>query len=284
MRTIHEIPEMQLITGNLRKSGKAIGFVPTMGYFHDGHISLMKEAKRKNDILIVSIFVNPTQFGPNEDYQIYPRDMNRDKALALNLGVDFLFTPADEKVYPKNYKSFVHVKDLTNYLCGPFRPGHFDGVATVVLKLFNIVKPHQAFFGSKDYQQARIIEQMTEDLNIDTEIVVLPTVREDDGLAMSSRNDNLTEEERKIAPQIYKALQHGAKMILQGETDPVIVRKKMSDMINKFPQFDIQYLEICDPHELTPLQKIEDKVLIAAAVFLGKVRLIDNIVADISKK
>lgn len=206
MVVVQKIQEMKEIAKKLKKEGKSIGFVPTMGYLHEGHLSLVRLSKQQNDITIMSIFVNPIQFGPNEDYDRYPRDFERDKSLAEKEGVDYIFYPSVEEMYPEDFKTVVSVKKITEIMCGKSRPGHFDGVATVVLKLFNIVNPDRAYFGQKDAQQLAVIKQMVKDLNLDVEIVPCPIVREQDGLAMSSRNVYLSEEERKSATVLYRAL------------------------------------------------------------------------------
>ena len=278
MRVIYDVNEMSLISNQLRKSNKTIGFVPTMGYFHEGHLSLMKQAKLKNNVLVTSVFVNPKQFGPNEDFDKYPRDIERDKKLAYEVGVNYLFYPDVKQMYPDGYQTYVYVKNLSKIMCGKYRPTHFEGVTTVVLKLFNIVKPHQAFFGQKDYQQAVIIKRMVKDLNLDIDIVVLPIVREEDGLAMSSRNTYLKPEERKIAPNIYKSLLEAQKLVKEKkiiDSDKII--KKAIDYLSKFPQIKVQYLELRDAETLDPIEKLTKKGVLAIAAFIGNVRLIDNI-------
>ena len=278
MRVIYDVNEMSLISNQLRKSNKTIGFVPTMGYFHEGHLSLMKQAKLKNNVLVTSVFVNPKQFGPNEDFDKYPRDIERDKKLAYEVGVNYLFYPDVKQMYPDGYQTYVYVKNLSKIMCGKYRPTHFEGVTTVVLKLFNIVKPHQAFFGQKDYQQAVIIKRMVRDLNLDIDIVVLPIVREEDGLAMSSRNTYLKPEERKIAPNIYKSLLEAQKLVKEKkiiDSDKII--KKAIDYLSKFPQIKVQYLELRDAETLDPIEKLTKKAVLAIAAFIGNVRLIDNI-------
>jgi len=211
MKIIEDIIEMQRYVTQLRWEGKIIGFVPTMGALHKGHLSLMEHAKNESDHVVVSIFVNPAQFGPKEDYKEYPRDMEGDTEKIAYVGVDTLFTPSVSAIYPEGYRTYIEVKDLSDVMCGRARPGHLRGVATVVLKLFNIVKPHKAFFGQKDFQQTVIIKKMVEDLNSDVDVVVLPTVREEDGLAMSSRNQYLGPEERKSATVLYRSLEDELK-------------------------------------------------------------------------
>jgi pantoate--beta-alanine ligase len=270
--------EMQLVSRQLRKAGKHIGFVPTMGYLHEAHLQLMREAKRKNDVLVVSIFVNPTQFGPNEDFETYPRDLNRDSSKALEVGVDYLFCPSEQEMYPEGYSTYVNVERLTDVMCGRYRPGHFRGVATVVLKLFNIVRPSQAFFGQKDYQQFLVIRRMAADLNLYIEVVPLPIVREEDGLAMSSRNIHLTPEERAIAPNIYRALTAAGRLAEeQGEEDPRRILQEARSILDAYPQLRVEYLDLRDADNLEELERFDRPAVLATAVHLGKVRLIDNV-------
>ncbi|BAU23315.1 pantoate--beta-alanine ligase [Caldimicrobium thiodismutans] len=281
MEIIKKIEEMQRISTNLRKEDKIIGFVPTMGYLHEGHLSLVRLARSRADKVVVSIFVNPLQFGPSEDFKVYPRDLERDLTLLEKEGVDIVFVPSAEDMYPSDFKTYVEVTDLTDRLCGAFRPGHFKGVTTIVLKLFNIVKPHLAVFGEKDYQQLKVIQQMVRDLNLEIEILSHPTVREEDGLAMSSRNTYLSEEERRSALSLYHSLKLAERLILGGEKNPEKVRELVKDYIEKFPHNRVQYVEIADPETLKPVSVIERSVLIAIAVFVGKTRLIDNRVIKI---
>ncbi len=229
MRVIKSPFEVKKISDNFRKEGKIIGFVPTMGYLHEGHLSLVRRSKKECDVTFVSIFVNPIQFGPNEDFERYPRDEKRDLELLSKEGVDYVFIPEVHDMYPADYSVYVDETELSKYLCGARRPGHFRGVCTVVTKLFNIVKPHKAYFGKKDYQQFRIIERMVRDLNMDVEIVPCPIIRETDGLAMSSRNVYLTPEERKDAVCLYKSLQLASKMIREGERNPQKIIKAMEE-------------------------------------------------------
>lgn len=280
MRVVKKIKEMQKIADRLRKEGKIIGFVPTMGYLHEGHLSLVRIAKRKSNVCVVSIFVNPLQFGPKEDYHTYPRDFKRDKKLLTDLGVDILFYPSEKEIYPEPCLTSVQVKKLSEGLCGRVRPGHFEGVATIVTKLFNIVKPHIAVFGQKDYQQAIIIKKMVKDLNFDIKIVVAPTIREKDGLACSSRNIYLNEKERKEAPVLYQSLRLAKKMIKEGERNPERIIKEMKKFITTKSSGKIDYIEIVDAKTLEPVKKISGKVCIALAVFFGKARLIDNLLVQ----
>ena len=267
----------------LRLSGKRIGFVPTMGFFHEGHLELMRVAKKNADVVIVSIFVNPIQFGPSEDYNRYPRDIEGDKKKAEEVGVDILFIPSVEEMYPEGFQTRVQVERLTKHLCGLFRPGHFDGVTTVVTKLFNITKPHIAVFGEKDYQQLLVIKRMVQDLNMDVQIISVPTVRESDGLAMSSRNAYLSPEERKSALSLKKSIDAAKEMVKKGERDAKLIKKKVEEIINSYPFTKIQYVSICDPETLEELDEIEDRALLAMAVFIGKARLIDNAILEIKK-
>ena len=275
---IKSINEMKKIIKSYKKNGKTIGFVPTMGYLHEGHISLIRCAKKENDIVIVSIFVNPLQFGKNEDLDKYPRDIKRDLTICNNEGVNIVFNPSYEEMYPEDYKTYVVVEDITEGLCGAYRPGHFKGVTTVVTKLFNIVKPDRAYFGKKDYQQYIVIKQMVKDLNMDIEVIGCPIVREHDGLAMSSRNKYLSPEERKSAVSLSKALFHAKNLFEKGETNPLTIKKEIEKNILSYPKVKkIQYIEIIDSKTLKPVSKLKKGDIIALAVFVGDTRLIDNI-------
>jgi pantoate--beta-alanine ligase len=280
MRVVKKIKVMQKLADKYRAEKKIIGFVPTMGYLHEGHLNLVKIAKKKSDLCVVSIFVNPLQFGPQEDYHIYPRNFSRDKKLLKDLGVDIIFYPEVKEMYPEEQLTFVQVKKLSEGLCGRSRPGHFEGVATVVAKLFNIVKPHIAVFGQKDYQQAVIIKKMVKDLNFDVKIIVAPTVREKDGLACSSRNSYLSEKERKEAVVLYQSLLLAKKMIAEGERNPEEIIKEMTKLITTKSSGKIDYIEIVDANTLQPVKEIRGKVCIALAVFFNKARLIDNILVQ----
>lgn len=277
MIVVEKIIEMKKISESVRKE-KRVGFVPTMGFLHDGHLSLVRKSKEMTDFTVVSIFVNPTQFGPNEDYERYPRDIARDKALLEKEGIDVLFFPKVEEMYPKGYKTFVRVFQMEDYLCGRVRKGHFQGVATVVTKLFNIVKPHLAFFGMKDYQQLKIIETMVRDLNMDVEIVPCPTVREEDGLAMSSRNSYLKPEERKKATNIYKALMRGREVFLNGERDSAKILEEVKGSLSKVEGLEIEYVNVVHPETLEDVERITDSAVLATAVRIGSTRLIDNVI------
>ena len=279
VKIIKTIKEIKKLLDEHRKNNETIGFVPTMGYLHEGHLSLIRQARKENDIVVVSIFVNPTQFGEGEDFQRYPRDLQRDSKLCEQVGVDYIFAPSTEEMYPKgNPLVYVDVLKLSDHLCGRFRPGHFRGVLTVVAKLFNIVRPDRAYFGKKDIQQLRIIMQMVDDLNFPIEIVPVDTVREEDGLAMSSRNTYLSPEERAMAPNIYKALQEGFQMIKDGERDVFNVIEHVLEKIEAIPGARAQYVQIVSWDDLQPVKILSDGVyVLATAVFLGPARLIDNI-------
>jgi pantoate--beta-alanine ligase len=258
-----------------------VGFVPTMGYLHEGHLSLARQAKKHTDVVVLSTFVNPIQFGKNEDFDKYPRDFKRDEELARTVGVDIVFCPQLKEMYPEGYSTYVDVEGLTEGLCGASRPGHFRGVATVVTKLFGIVKPDIAYFGQKDAQQALVIRKMTQDLNMDVEIKILPTVREKDGLAMSSRNAYLSRSEREEAPVLYQALKRAETLIDAGERDAKKVIKAMDETIKHSPAVKTEYITLVDTKRLKPVSSISGEVLIAIAATIGKTRLIDNIIKKV---
>jgi pantoate--beta-alanine ligase len=260
----------------LRLSGKTIALVPTMGFFHEGHLELMRVGRRLADILAISIFVNPTQFGPSEDFQAYPRDMEGDLAGAKEVGVDLVFAPSVEDMYPDGHQTKIAVERVTKHLCGLSRPGHFDGVTTVVAKLFNIAKPHLAIFGEKDYQQLTAVKRMVKDLDMDTQIIGVPTVREPDGLAMSSRNNYLNPEERESALCLKKSLDLAREMFSQGKKDVQKMREAVEKLILSHPFTEIDYINICDPMSLEDVDRIEGEALLALAVKVGRARLIDN--------
>lgn len=261
-----------------RDAGQRIGFVPTMGALHAGHLELMREAKRRADRLVVSIFVNPAQFDRPSDLSSYPRTFDADRAAAESVGADAIFIPSAKAMYPEGYDTWVNVENLTTTLCGATRPGHFRGVATVVLKLFNIVRPHLACFGWKDAQQCIIVDRMVRDLNVPVEIVGVETLREPDGLAMSSRNLNLTSEHRRIAPQIRRALKALEETAVSKETDAAKLLATAREIIEAEPEFRIHYLEMVSKSTLQPIERLEPgNTLVAVAAFLGDVRLIDNI-------
>jgi pantoate--beta-alanine ligase len=276
MKVIETIDAMQKQCEELRLSGKTIALVPTMGFFHEGHLRLMRVGRGLADILVISIFVNPTQFGPSEDFQAYPRDMDGDLAGARNVGVDLVFAPSVEEMYPDGHQTKIVVESVTKPLCGLSRPGHFDGVTTVVAKLFNIAKPHLALFGEKDYQQLTAVKRMVKDLDMDIQIIGVTTVREPDGLAMSSRNSYLNPEERESALCLKKSLDLAGEMFNQGEKDAQKMKEAVEKLILSHPFTEIDYINICDPISLEDVDRIEGKVLLALAVRVGKARLIDN--------
>ncbi|MCX5798295.1 MAG: pantoate--beta-alanine ligase [Proteobacteria bacterium] len=257
---------------------KRIGFVPTMGYLHKGHLSLVKKARELGDIVVVSIFVNPIQFGPTEDLSKYPRDFQKDATLLEEEKTDIIFFPDSKEVYPEGYSTYIQVKELENYLCGKARTGHFTGVATVVAKLFHIVKPHFAVFGQKDYQQLRIIEKMVKDLNMDIEIVPYPTVREKDGLAMSSRNTYLNPVEREKALLIYASIKKVEELFKKGQRKASTLRDEAMKVLRSKDGVDIEYISICNPDTLIEVDQAKNKTLLAIACRIGKTRLIDNII------
>jgi pantoate--beta-alanine ligase len=263
---------------SLRREMKgSVGFVPTMGYLHDGHISLARQAKKENDHVIASIFVNPTQFGPREDFKTYPRDIDRDLAL-LKDTTDAVFIPINPEVlYPPGYNTWVICEGVTEPLEGQQRPGHFKGVSTVVAKLFNIVEPTRSYFGQKDAQQVRVIQQMVRDLNMNLDVIICPTVREPDGLAMSSRNTYLNPEERKAAVVLYQSLMLAQNLWQQGERNADTIRNRLTALINSEPLANIEYVSVADDATLHELKKIESAALVSLAVRVGKTRLIDNI-------
>ena len=277
MKVFKKITEMSDESLSIRAAGKSIGFVPTMGFFHDGHLSLMRAARADNDIVVVSLFINPIQFGPQEDFDCYPRDYNRDVELALGQGVDILFTPEQHEIYPHDFCARVDVQELSGRLCGESRPGHFQGVSTIVAKLFHLVKPHRAYFGLKDFQQTVIIRKMVEDLNFDLEIVTLPTVREKDGLAMSSRNQYLSPEERTAALCLKESLNLAANQVAQGERSADRIRTSIRERISREKNAKIDYVSVSDPKTLNEVSVVEDEILVALAVMIGKTRLIDNV-------
>ena len=268
--------EMQQWSQAVRRDGQTIAFVPTMGSLHDGHLSLLKEGGRSADKLVLSIFVNPTQFGPAEDLERYPRDEEGDLAKAKACGVDAVFFPTKEEIYPKNYETFVEVGALAKPLCGKTRPEHFRGVATVVLKLFNIVQPTLALFGKKDFQQLRVIEQMVKDLSLPIEIRPMPIVREADELAMSSRNKYLSPEERKAALAIPLSLKKAETLIAQGERDPKIILNAVIATLTESKKIELDYVSLCDPETLEEMTTLKLPALLALACRVGKTRLIDN--------
>jgi pantoate--beta-alanine ligase len=258
----------------------SVGFVPTMGYLHDGHLALVKQARAENSVVVVSIFVNPTQFGPTEDFKSYPRDTERDLAMLKKEKTDIVFMPSTEEMYPEGFNSWVDVVKVTDRLEGSYRPGHFKGVATVVAKLFNIVEPTRAYFGQKDAQQALVIKKMVTDLNMNLEVIVAPTVRESDGLAMSSRNVYLNPQERQAATILFKALTLAQNLREKGEMNAETVRQQMTSLISREPLAKIEYISIADTDTMEELSKIDRPALALLAVRFGKTRLIDNIVLE----
>ena len=277
MRLIKTIGKMKTAIGGLKARKQTVGFVPTMGFLHEGHLSLVRECKRTADATVVSIFVNPAQFGPKEDLQSYPRDLGKDSALLENEAVDFLFHPGVSEMYPQGYRTYVEIQDLQDRLCGRSRPGHFRGVCTIVLKLFEIVQPDVAFFGQKDAQQVIIIKKMVEDLNLGVSIKDLPTVREPDGLALSSRNAYLNPDERKAAVVLFKSLKAAQKLFSRRERGADHLIGEMRALIEREPLARIDYVEIVNPRTLEPVSTIGAPSLVALAVFIGKTRLIDNV-------
>jgi len=273
MQIVEKIPEAIALRQELRDT---VGFVPTMGYLHEGHLSLVKQARMDNSTVIVSIYVNPTQFGPREDFGAYPRKLDRDLKLLNKEGVDIVLVPSDDEMYPPGFSSWINVEKLTERLEGAARPGHFRGVATVVAKLFNIVQPSRAYFGQKDAQQIMVIKRMVADLNMDVEIVVVPTVRETDGLAMSSRNIYLSPEERRAATILFKALSLAQQLWKSGDKDADELRKRMTSLIQKEPLAQIDYVSIAGAETLEELNLIDCPALASLAVRIGKTRLIDN--------
>jgi pantoate--beta-alanine ligase len=273
VRAVHTVKEVR----EALESKKAIHLVPTMGALHDGHGALIRAARKEAGILIVSIFVNPLQFGPNEDFGRYPRTLPQDLTICERNGTDLVFAPSVEEIYPLPQVTFVEVTRVSEHLCGKFRPGHFRGVTTVVLKLLNIVQPHRAYFGEKDMQQLLVIRRMVVDLNLPVTIVGVPTVREADGLALSSRNKYLSAEERKAAPALYRGLQEAARRIRSGESDPSKIRQAALAIVKQSPLTRVEYFEIVDPDELQPLVTVSGPARIAAAIWLGSTRLIDNV-------
>ncbi|WP_203361918.1 pantoate--beta-alanine ligase [Bacillus sp. REN10] len=280
MIVVKKMNELTAIVSEKKKAGLSIGLVPTMGYLHEGHLTLVKKAREENDVVIMSIFVNPLQFGPNEDFDSYPRDFERDQKLADEAGVDLLFAPESDEMYPKPSMIVMNVVDRTDRLCGAKRPGHFDGVVTVVTKLFHLAQPDRAYFGLKDAQQVAVIHGLVESLNFPLEVIGVETVREEDGLAKSSRNVYLTANERQLAPHIYHALQTGKALMEQGEKDPVQVTNTTIAYLNEHAGTEVDYVELLSFPDLTPVQTIEGQVILATAVKYSNARLIDNIIFE----
>lgn len=278
MQIITNLKEMREKAREARAGGKTIAFVPTMGFLHEGHASLLREGRRRGDVLVLSIFVNPTQFGAGEDYETYPRSLERDAAVARETGVDIIFAPDSREMYPEGYQTFVNVDQLTLPLCGASRPGHFRGVTTVVAKLLNIVTPHTALVGEKDFQQLAVIRRMVADLNMDVEIVGMPIVREADGLAMSSRNSYLSREERKSASCLNRSLAAVAYNYGRGVTSSGLLREKVMEILAAEPSAVVEYVDFRHKDTLEPVERVSDDTLLALAVRIGKTRLIDNMI------
>ena len=276
----HSIPDLRQPVDDWKHQGLRIGLVPTMGYLHEGHLTLIDQIKPHCDRTIVSIFINPKQFGPGEDLDRYPRDFERDRELLDTRGTDLIFYPEEQDIYPVDFRTYVEVEELSQVLCGRSRPTHFRGVTTVVAKLFLITRCDVAAFGQKDYQQALILQRMVEDLNFDVQIVVCPTVREPDGLAMSSRNHYLSPEERQSAICLYQALQNAQKLFESGERHAARLRHEMETTVLATPEVSVDYLEVVDARMLQAIEKVEGKTLLAGAIRLGKTRLIDNIILE----
>lgn len=276
MQIVHTIKEVKDQIKLWRSEGLSVGYVPTMGYLHAGHGSLIKKASEQNDRVVVTIFVNPIQFGPNEDFETYPRDLEKDADLCSNNGAHLIFAPEPSEMYLKNRSTYVNVEDITEGLCGAKRPGHFRGVCTVVSKFFNIITPDKAYFGEKDAQQLAVIRRMVMDLNFDVEIVGCPIVRESDGLALSSRNTYLSEDERKAALILNRSLKLAKASLENGEKNSCKIKNLIKNEIAKEPLAKFDYVEVVDSLSLEPVDVIENKILVAIAVYIGKTRLIDN--------
>lgn len=280
MKVVKTISEVRAQVKDWKKAGLSVGLVPTMGYLHEGHKSLIERACQENDKVVVSIFVNPTQFGPNEDFAAYPRDLERDAALCESVGATLVFHPEPEEMYGEDFHTYVNMEVLSETLCGKTRPIHFRGVCTVVSKLFHIVTPDRAYFGQKDAQQLAIIKRMVRDLNFDIEIVGCPIVREPDGLAKSSRNTYLSPEERKAALILSQAIHLGQELTQNGETDAEKIVQEMKNLIETEPLAKIDYVQAVDAVSMQPVSKMEGAVLVAMAVYIGKTRLIDNFIYE----
>ena len=279
MQVITKIGQLKQIVHTAKREGKTVGLVPTMGYLHEGHLTLMRRARQEQGLVIATLFVNPLQFGPQEDYADYPRDLERDCKLAESTGIDVLFAPSVDEMYPAgNGKilSFVDVEKITATLCGASRPGHFRGVATVVTKLFNIAEADVAYFGQKDAQQVAVIRRMTEDLNMNVKIVAVPIVREPDGLAMSSRNKYLAPAQRQAALVLSRSLERAASLLAAGERDSALILAAVRELIDQQPLAEIDYVSLVDPLSLAAIERVEQQALLALAVKFGKTRLIDN--------
>jgi pantoate--beta-alanine ligase len=281
MRIIENVAEMQRLADSWRAEGERIALVPTMGFLHEGHLDLLRNARKLGTKTVISIFVNPTQFGPAEDFAAYPRDLKRDVDLSTSVGTDAAFVPGVDEMYPEGFQTYVTVTKVTENLCGRSRPIHFRGVATVVSKLFNAVKPHVAVFGQKDFQQLVTIRRMVKDLNMDVEIVGHPIVREKDGLAMSSRNTYLKPEERPVALRLNRSLQEAQKLVDSGERQAEMILKAVTDCLTTGGGAAVDYARLCNPYSIEDIEFITGPALLALAVFVGKTRLIDNCVLQI---
>lgn len=276
MRIIESVSEMQQQSNAWRREGAKIALVPTMGYLHAGHLALMQSARKYGDAVVLSIFVNPTQFGPGEDFERYPRDLEKDIRLATEAGVNVAFVPPTGEMYPEGYQSYVEVTQVTLPLCGGSRPGHFRGVTTVVAKLFNIVKPHAAIFGEKDFQQLVTLRRMSRDLNMDLEIVAHPIVREADGLAMSSRNAYLSDEQRRISLGLSQSIEEAQRLVENGELRGEVILKRVREILEASGGIRLDYVQLCRPDTLEDVSLIEGPTLLALAAYVGRTRLIDN--------
>ena len=277
MKTIRQIGDLVPILDRERAEGKTIGFVPTMGALHDGHLSLIRAARAQNDVVVVSAYVNPKQFGPSEDFTRYPRNLERDQELAESAECDILFAPRDAEIYPSGFTSSVEVGGISVLLEGASRPGHFKGVATIVLKLLNLVRPARAYFGEKDAQQLAVVRRMVRDLDVPVEIVPMPTVRDADGLAISSRNVNLSLGQRAVARRIPTALQAAWEAIARGERSPIVVREVMQEVLGRDDELRVDYIAIVDPETFALLPSLRGEVLVLVAAWVGSTRLIDNV-------
>jgi len=280
MKTLTRVVEMQSAGAGLRGAGKRLGFVPTMGALHEGHLALVRRARQETDVSVVSIFVNPAQFGPGEDYRSYPRDFERDSEFLRREGVDLLFAPPVEEIYPAGFQTYATVEPVGAPLEGEARPGHFRGVATVVLKLFNIVQPHRAYFGQKDAQQCAVVRQLVRDLNLGVEIVVCPIVREPDGLAMSSRNAYLDPDERQAARVLYESLCRARELMQGGERRAEVIAGEICRLIAQEPQARLDYVAVVDADTFEPVERIGGRLVIPLAVRVGRARLLDNLLVE----
>ena len=282
IEVIRSVSAMQTVADEMRRKGEKIGFVPTMGFFHEGHLSLIRRARRASDRVVVSIFVNPKQFGPSEDLGSYPRDFERDLALVQSAGGDLVYAPSADAMYPQGYASYVTVGQVADPLCGRSRPGHFRGVATVVTKLLTAVKPHLAVFGQKDGQQVAVVRRMVEDLNLDVEILVSPTVREADGLAKASRNVYLSRDARAEASVLFHALQEAKALVENGERRAEVLIRAMRSLVDVRPHAELDYAEVVSGTDMRPLEQLSGRVMFALAVWFGDARLIDNMLISVS--